>query len=345
MKPIPQTHQTCHRAAACAMAAAGGAGCAAEEKRRYAGRSAHADPFAHAVAFVNRAPVSRFAGQTQLVAASLPEAALVAKLRTGPQRSHLRAIHCRSPIMTSGRDGEGSARERPGAAGDGQQTPKPPAKPAAGDEPLLASVLAGEVGAWQALMVAWAPRLRAMARGHRGLRTRNLVDEDELAEVVTLTFERLRRRDFASLRRFAARRAEERAPQSLDSWLYGALDFSVRSHLRTRFGRAPQAVPGRTGPPRLSRRDVGSFAARLPIDDVELGPSPVLGVTDRLTLAEIMRAVASDFSPSELRAFTLHYERGVGAAEIAADLGLVDQRAAERMIRRLNARLRYRFSR
>ncbi|MDD9939174.1 MAG: hypothetical protein OXT09_36645 [Myxococcales bacterium] len=211
-------------------------------------------------------------------------------------------------------------------------------------EQLMLGALAGDSGAWQALMRAWAPRLHAMARGHRGLRTRGLVNDDDVAEVVVLTFERLRRKDFASLRRFIERRREQPAA-TLDAWLFGALDYSVRTHLRARFGRAPK-IDGEAGPPRLSRRDVGSFAARLPEQGLDPAAQPSRwGVTDRLTLAEVKRAIESEFSPREARAFALHYEEGQDHAAIAAAIGLADARAAERMIRALNARLRYRFAR
>lgn len=207
----------------------------------------------------------------------------------------------------------------------------------------LHAALAGDRAAWAHLMVAWGPTLYGMARAHVGLRVKKLLGDDDVAEVVTATFERLQRRDFASLRRYLEQLehpGDEAKPRSLDAWLYGALDFAVRAHLRARYGSAPRTDAAW---PRLSRRDLGTNAARLPAED-QLAAAWAKSLTTQLTLAEIWGVVEREFAAHELEAVRLHYLEDASFSEIAARLGLADAAAAERLIRRLNARLRHRFS-
>jgi DNA-directed RNA polymerase specialized sigma24 family protein len=67
-------------------------------------------------------------------------------------------------------------------------------------------------------------------------------------------------------------------------------------------------------------------------------------VTTRLTVAEILAFIAENFSADEAKAMHLHYLEGRSYAELASELSLRDAKAAEQLIRRLNARLRYRFA-
>jgi hypothetical protein len=68
-----------------------------------------------------------------------------------------------------------------------------------------------------------------------------------------------------------------------------------------------------------------------------------MGVTARMTVAEIFRYVATSFSPEEAKAVQLYFAQGCGYNELARELALGEPKQAEQLIRRLNARLRYRF--
>ncbi|HEX5660045.1 MAG TPA: hypothetical protein VFX59_22770 [Polyangiales bacterium] len=207
---------------------------------------------------------------------------------------------------------------------------------------LVRGTLAGAAGAWQALQGVLQPTIQAIARAHRSMRSKGLASQpDDVAEVVTATLERLARDDFQNLRRFVERSQESAQPESFDSWLYGTVDFVVRDHLRKRFGRAPR---GESDRPRPSKRDLQSNAGRL--DDGELDRLLLsqLGMTMRLTVAEVFAHIERDFSPDEARALRMYFSQDASFDEIAKALSLADAREAEKVIRRLNARLRYRFA-
>lgn len=211
-------------------------------------------------------------------------------------------------------------------------------------EPLVGDVLAAKDGAWHALVSAITPHIWAIARSHPGMRGRRLASEDDdVAEVTTQSLERLARDDFKNLRRFVAQReAAGTDGPSFASWLYGAVDFSIREHLRKRFGRASRSEsPERHRP---SRRDLGTLAERLDDEPLDRAFVSTLGATKRVTVAEIFAYASAHFEPSEAEAMRLFYLEDKSPAEIAAALALPDERAADKLIRKLNARLRYRFA-
>jgi hypothetical protein len=132
---------------------------------------------------------------------------------------------------------------------------------------LVSRTVAGDGAAWRSLSERVVPEIQRMARAHSGLRGRNLGTADEIAEVLTAALERLARDNYRNLSRYLAQRELAR-PQSFDSWLYGAVDFTVREHLRVRFGRVADK-PYKRLPP--SRR-----------------PGPALpGVDESLSLAHL----------------------------------------------------------
>lgn len=69
-----------------------------------------------------------------------------------------------------------------------------------------------------------------------------------------------------------------------------------------------------------SRRDLQSHAGRID-DEPERNLLSVVGVTTRLTVAEIMAFIAKTFSPDEVRAVQLYYVDGHGYDAIAVEAG------------------------
>jgi hypothetical protein len=92
-----------------------------------------------------------------------------------------------------------------------------------------------------------------------------------------------------------------------------------------------------------SKRDLQSHAGRLDTDPARDLLS-VAGVTTRLTLAEVRAFIVETFSEQERAAVDLYYAQGKDFAEVASGLSLPDAKQAEQLIRRINARLRYRFA-
>lgn len=211
---------------------------------------------------------------------------------------------------------------------------------------LVQQTVAGDSQAWRTLQGLIQPTILAIARAHRGLRGKGLASlPDDLADVVAATLERLARSDYQNLRRYLERQAQADASsqESFDGWLYHTVDFVIREHLRSRFGRAPRASELPPARPRPSKRDLQSQAGRLDEGELDRAFLRTMGLTARVTVSEIFRYIESDFTADEAQALRLYYAEDGGFAEIARALNLADDKAAERLIRRLNARLRYRF--
>lgn len=209
-------------------------------------------------------------------------------------------------------------------------------------ELLVEQTLAGESVAWQALQ-AWAfPLVERWARSHPSMRRRHLHSlVDDVREVVTATLERLRADEFANLRKYLALRAVD--PQAtVEAWLYGAMDFTVREHLRARFGR----VRGRTSehveaaPIGPSKRDLNTLAPRVQEDVLAIARE---AITMKLTWSQVMSYARSRFASCEAQAIQQYIEHDASYEELADALGLACADDAERMIRKLKERLRVHF--
>ncbi|MFT3925309.1 MAG: hypothetical protein QM778_22415 [Myxococcales bacterium] len=184
------------------------------------------------------------------------------------------------------------------------------------------------------------PSLEHWARSHKGLRRRKLQHSvDDLREVVVLTLERLRANEFRSLNTFLAS-PDADSPTAFDGWLYGALDFAVREHLRARFGRIRQggAPEENLGP---SKRDVNTLATRY--DDDAAAAAGKMGLTLTITLQEILSYADARFSSTEAEALRAYIEQGASYEQLSERLALESPLEAERLIRKLKERLRTHF--
>jgi len=211
---------------------------------------------------------------------------------------------------------------------------------------LVRLTIEGDSEAWQSLQAAAQPTVLAIARSHSDLRSKGLAAlPDDIAEVVASTFERLSRSDYQNLRSYVAKRAESTVvgSPSFESWLYGAVDFTIREHIRRRLGRRPSLTASEAGRVQPSKRDLQSHAGRFEDIELERAYLQTLGMTARLTVAEIYEHVERAFGAAEARAMRLYYAEDKSFEQVAHELGLANAKDAEKMIRRLNARLRYRF--
>jgi DNA-directed RNA polymerase specialized sigma24 family protein len=213
---------------------------------------------------------------------------------------------------------------------------------------LLHETLAGNPEAWQQLQAALEPMILAFARRSRGLRHKGLAaSPDDLREIVVAALERFARNNFQNLRRFAETGGGAGEPSSgFDSWVYGAVEFVIREHLRQRYGRAPVVPASEALQVQPSKRDLQSYAGRLDDGDGagDRALMNTLRMTTKLTAAQIVEHIAREFSQDETRAIGMYYIEDRDFAEIASALGLEAAKDAERLIRRLNARLRHHFS-
>jgi hypothetical protein len=207
---------------------------------------------------------------------------------------------------------------------------------------LVEQVVAGDSTAWQALQTWAFPLLQRWTRSHPSMRRRRLNSlVDDVHEVATATLERLCADEFTNLRKYCALRSCD--PQAtLEAWLYGALDFTVREHLRARFGR----FRGRKseGQPvqllALNKRDLNTLAPRLQEDVLTMRRE---ALTSRLTWAQILSYVQAQFTSNDAQAIQHYVERNASYEELAEVLGLASADDAERLIRKLKERLRVHF--
>ena len=211
---------------------------------------------------------------------------------------------------------------------------------------LIEGIVAGDGAAWQAMQTQIEPLLERWARIHPSMRRRRLAGSvDDVREVVTSTLERLKAHEFANLTRFLESQASGHG-SDFAGWLYGAVDYAVREHLRARFGRtAPrvEAFAEKPESPLPSKRDLNTLAARLDDEAPLLARS---GVTWEVTLREVLSYVNEQFAPLEARAMQLYLQQGGDSYdELAAALQLASAQDAERLIRKLKERLRVRFRR
>jgi hypothetical protein len=205
--------------------------------------------------------------------------------------------------------------------------------------------VAGESSAWQALQRAVIPQLARIARSHDSMRSRGLhTAVDDVNEVTTSTLERLASNDFRNLRSYLRQRdsAENQRPQTFDSWMYGAADYAIREHLRRRFGRRPAGGQADQRP-RPSKRELNTHAADVDglVQESSLGRA--LGITSALLMVKIVAYAEANFLPQEIQAFRL-YLAGTDLAQIAETCQLESAEAAAKLVRKLNARLRYKFA-
>jgi DNA-directed RNA polymerase specialized sigma24 family protein len=226
----------------------------------------------------------------------------------------------------------------------GAQVSEPEAPPLFTLEQLVCAVCAGDRSSWLSLQRAILPRIAAILRAHRGMRSRGLhLRIDDLQEVTTTTLERLSRDDFRNLRRYVAQLARPtQSVQSFESWLFGAIDFTVRDHLRRRYGRAPKTQRELCSSI-ASKRDLNTNAEGLCEQHGQKARAPTLSITKDLTAAQIFAYASARFTAPEILALRLHYVQDCDFSEIAEVLQLASAKDAERLIRRLNARLRHRF--
>ncbi|MDB4977296.1 MAG: hypothetical protein JWN48_5637 [Myxococcaceae bacterium] len=208
---------------------------------------------------------------------------------------------------------------------------------------LVTRTVAHDQAAWRELLVRITPSIQAIAGAHALLRkTGSSSRADDVAEVTAALFARLARDDFKNLHSYLTQRTRD-APQTFESWLYGALDFTIRDHVRARFGRVPRNL-AQSSLPRPSKRDLNTQAGVFEEEHFRLSLAACFGVTTQLELAKIMQYVEAHFSAEEQLAMQLRYGADKSLAEIAAELNLRDEESADKLIRKLNARLRHHFA-
>lgn len=208
---------------------------------------------------------------------------------------------------------------------------------------LVQRTVTGDQGAWRELQIAVEPTIIAIAKRNPALRRKGLASSlDAQREIAVATLERFARDDFHNLRRFleGPQNPESTAARDFDPWLYHAVQLEAQEYLRKLYGRAPKAAANGASRPRASKRDVNSQAGRIDDPANQSALLATLGMTTKLTVAEVFAHVDQTFEPEEAEALRLFYLQDLGFEDIAQHFKLDDVASAKRLIRRLNARLR-----
>jgi hypothetical protein len=184
-------------------------------------------------------------------------------------------------------------------------------------------------------------------------------------DVLLAALERVERDDFRALHQYLERKQREvpdvrvvtsegLAALSFARWLAGLVDFAIRDHVRTRYGRAParrsrahaalsagQAYEP-TALPVFTKRSLHSWAVHPTETESGQYGSTTAGISRLLTARSILRYASEVFDPRELRFFERYLEHGT-FDELAQEFALAGPELARAEVRRLKERLRARF--
>lgn len=214
-------------------------------------------------------------------------------------------------------------------------------------DPLVVGVTYGDRAAWfqlTMLIERWVEQ--HVPRHWRMRRARLHGSRDDVRDVLLATLERIDRHDFASLRRYVAQKQAampdlhaEADAVSFVAWLGTEVDFAVREHVRSRYGRVaaqPGDAPFRFQAP--SKRSLHSWAARPTNSPAGLHA----GVTQILTVRSILQYAELNFDEREQRLFQRYLEQAT-FEELAEEFAHASPELARAEVRKLKERLRARF--
>jgi DNA-directed RNA polymerase specialized sigma24 family protein len=224
-------------------------------------------------------------------------------------------------------------------------------------DPLVLGVVRGDRTAWFQLTLYIEQWVLTHVPSHWRMRKARLTQsEDDVRDVMLEVLERVGKDDFRALRQYLDRKladvpdvrsSAEDEPQltTFAAWLRGLVDFSIRDHVRKRYGRpSERAEEGKeeNDAPTITKRDLQSWAVHptQPHSGQFGGAQP--GVTRVLTARSILRYAAEVFDERELKLFRRYLEQA-SFEELSAEFELPDKSAAEAEVRKLKERLRVRF--
>jgi RNA polymerase sigma factor (sigma-70 family) len=199
------------------------------------------------------------------------------------------------------------------------------------DQEVVAHVLKGDASAWLVLFSKYGPLVISIARTNRSMGSYRQ-SEDEVRNVMAQVFERLRRDDYRALRTFGAWR--DKTHKEFKDWLTILTVNVIRNYITAKLG-----TPRRDGS--SAKQLVNTFASELKLD----GNEPIVrpSFTNREAANEII-AFAHEHLAEEQMAVLAGWLEGTSFEELAAELHLVDARAADRLLRSALAKLRRHFA-
>ncbi len=208
-------------------------------------------------------------------------------------------------------------------------------------EALAARAVAGDEGAWQALIAHLWPALHGLVKKSHTMGRFGRSD-DHARDVLTLVMERLRRDDGHGLRLYAPWRAKN-PDKTFADWIRIVTVNLMRRYVHERLvalggGTAPTPEDEQAPLPSVKRL-LNEFVQSPVLDD--LGTRPPF--TNAQTARELLAFARTRLPEVQCRAL-LTWIEGASFAEIADELGLPGASAAERTVRAATAVLRRQFA-
>jgi hypothetical protein len=199
------------------------------------------------------------------------------------------------------------------------------------DEHIIKRILGGDQGAWMTLFSRYAPQVTAIARSNRSMGSYR-DSEDDVRNVMTQVFERLRRDDYRALRTFGPWQEVNRSKVFSD-WLTIVTVNVIRNYISHKLG-----VPN--GDKKSAKQLVNTFASALNVDGDE--PLVLPHMTTRESAQQIVEYAREHLTEEQL-AVLAGWLEGSSFQELAAELQLGDARAADKLLRAALAKLRRHF--
>jgi DNA-directed RNA polymerase specialized sigma24 family protein len=234
-------------------------------------------------------------------------------------------------------------------------------------DPLVMGVVRGDRAAWFQLTLYIEQWVESHVPRHWRMRKARLSGSvDDVRDVLLETLERVDRDDFRALRLYLERKLqavpdvrsavdtapERRAaagalpePLTFVAWLAGVVDFSIREHVRKRYGRAPAGRRDQDDDaplPALTKRSLQSWAVHPSAGGTGQFGSANAGLSRVLTARSILSYAAETFDAPALSLFRRYLEQA-SFEELADEFGLPGADAARAEVRKLKERLRVRF--
>lgn len=182
------------------------------------------------------------------------------------------------------------------------------------------------------LFSKYGPIITAIARSNRSMGSYRS-SEDDVRNVMTSVFERLRRDDYRALRTFGPWMAAN-PTKVFNDWITIVTVNVIRNYIAKKLG-APRA--DKTSAKQL----VITLANELKVDGDE--PIVLPHMTTRESANQILEFAREHLAEDQM-AVLAGWLEGSSFEEMAAELGLVDERAADKLLRAGLAKLRRHFS-
>lgn len=199
------------------------------------------------------------------------------------------------------------------------------------EDDLVNRILRGDPTAWMNVFSKYGPVVVAIARTNRSMGSYRQ-SEDDVRNVMAAVFERLRRSDYQALRTYGPWRAANPTKQFND-WLTIVAVNVIRNYIARKLG-APRADKS------SAKQLVNTFASELKIDGDE--PLVLPAMTTRESANQILEYARDHLAEDQMAALAGWLEGG-SFDDIAAELGLANGRAADKLLRAALAKLRRHF--